>query len=715
MSFQASDIGTNYDVGLATRPNLDGSTATLNCLNEDGAQVALSQVAFMFLADDEQEEAADLLRKDQLIRLSSANVIDREFTMYPQVTQGDWRGGEAQRIFTDPRSYYKGEGLIWPSDGSSPGGFSPTRPLVQASVTQINQSAGPVTTGMIANFGVSLVAAKTVGGVWQIQVVRNDSTSLGFNLTNNSIPTAIAVANGVIYYAQAGVAGITSASYNGAVWTQTAAALAYPVNGPLLVNGGLAGPNSVLLVFHPTSAGAVLRIFFLPAATFTDVIVSAVAVVQSATLLGGAVYFVASDLAGITIETFDLTALQTSTLSILPGYVAGFVQAASGAIFLLATTYNPYDSSNLLRGGAVSAAVMADCFLLIGSQLQYIAGIPPLLTSAPPTLATQTLSATGTQMTAFGPYVFFVIGYGSTGPGGPALFSALMAYDVVRGSIWTASQNGQGTGALSVLPTPTGAFFSGAGVSAQFAIIQQGGFVPTGGGQQAGLWQSFFWGIGNPILAQGGRVFSSVIDFTSASIKLYRQIVITHEPITQTGGQTATMSVYAWLDTDVDNLPADTPYKLTNNIIGSTQTILLINKMAKKLIYMIDWINAPNFPGVIQSPHPISVAIQAATGWVKTLQLALSDSAMTNGQNPQETCFQQQDNQLDALAARNFVRQLWRQKGGQCIVTYDDGDSYNAVLQEFSNKAKKFKSMDQPGDRKVRYEGRLTIKIAEDL
>jgi len=63
MSFAAQEIGTNYDIGLATRPNPDGSTATINCQNNNKAQVPLSQVAYMLLTEEgDYEESTDLVR-----------------------------------------------------------------------------------------------------------------------------------------------------------------------------------------------------------------------------------------------------------------------------------------------------------------------------------------------------------------------------------------------------------------------------------------------------------------------------------------------------------------------------------------------------------------------------------------------------------------------------------------------------------------------------
>jgi hypothetical protein len=829
MTFQASDIGTNYDVGIATRPNLDGSTATLNCLNEDGAQVALSQVAFMFLAEEETEEAVDLIRKDQMIRLSTANVIDREFTLYPQATQGNWIGGETQRIFVDPSSYYQGRGLIWPSSS-----FVPSLPAIVGDIGALVDNLGNIFTSVVAVYGV--MASGVSGGARGVAHAFRATSSAGtFNYiaftatetqsTQNgngvlktpgdAIPFSIAVVNGTIYFQVQADVNLYSTQYqstNALTAVATFVAMPGTTASQALLMGGYVGKDWVLAQY--SGANANVRVFLSAAGTFADVLIPTVITVKAFALLGGVLYIAGSDGAIGYLITYDITAQQAATVVQLPGVAEFRMAAVQGAIFILA--YNKVGPI------ANNSYLSIDMYLFSGS-LQYIGHLNPFIVGLPPSLAYAN-PVSASSVAGYGQYALFAVGL--SGSGTPQ--AMVCAYDVVHGTFFTAvdqfaltatggigkrmglsavsgadsnqrpPQTVEGrvasagtlpAGTYTVVCTWTGAggieSLASVGVSQvcvlNDALLSRGpsiaqsppgatglnfyltaapggvnlGFIgssglggtntltnpATGNGVNPPVTSTFgtagdftvyaveedltynqvapaqtmrfntfgYSNAGLSVLSGGGRVISSVIDFTSAAVKMYRQLVVTHEPIP--AGYS--LSVYVFLDRDGDNLTPDTTYKITNSTTGAIVTPLLVNAFAKKLVYIVDW------PTVGQagaaSSHPISVAIQAATGWVFNIPMALSDSALVNGENPQEYCFISQDKQLDALAARNFIRQLWRQKGGQCIVTYGDGDSYNAIIQDIHITAKKFKTMNQPGDRKTRYEGKMTLKLAEDL
>lgn len=51
-------------------------------------------------------QRSDTAAKDSLIQYSSANLVDRDFTYFPRVTDGDFSGGGYQEVFIDTRKYF---------------------------------------------------------------------------------------------------------------------------------------------------------------------------------------------------------------------------------------------------------------------------------------------------------------------------------------------------------------------------------------------------------------------------------------------------------------------------------------------------------------------------------------------------------------------------------------------------------------------------------
>jgi len=238
------------------------------------------------------------------------------------------------------------------------------------------------------------------------------------------------------------------------------------------------------------------------------------------------------------------------------------------------------------------------------------------------------------------------------------------------------------------------------GVISQWSVIMQ----VVGAGAPVYL-HAFGVPLAGSFWLGSGQIISSAIDFTSASLKLFRQLVVTHVPV-PTGGQ---FFIGVWMDQDVDNLNAVPDFVTTNSTVGTSATILLINKVARKLVYLLQYLTPIN---TLSAPRPKAVAIQAATGWIWKAGLALSNSARLNSQQPNTFCFQQQG--LDAKTAYNFIRQLWRLKGGQCLATFEDGDQYNAVIESVDFTSPKPLSVTMSGDRKSHYEVLAAITIRED-
>jgi hypothetical protein len=112
------------------------------------------------------------------------------------------------------------------------------------------------------------------------------------------------------------------------------------------------------------------------------------------------------------------------------------------------------------------------------------------------------------------------------------------------------------------------------------------------------------------------------------------------------------------------------------------------------------------------APAPKAVAIQAGTGWIWKITLAVSNMARLNTQQPNTFCFAQQG--MDAKAAYNFIRQLWRVKGGQCLATFPNGDQFNAVIETVEFHSPHPNAVTMSGDRKTHYEVIVNLTIRED-
>jgi hypothetical protein len=288
-------------------------------------------------------------------------------------------------------------------------------------------------------------------------------------------------------------------------------------------------------------------------------------------------------------------------------------------------------------------------------------------------------------------------------------FGFIYAYDVQRNLFFTAVEGvagsigafgGTNANSLAVVPAMTAA--SPTGVNAQWTIVVP---ILSGATTLATLW-SIGMPSGGTQVIPAGRILSSAIDFTSASLKLFRQIVVSHAPNLTSG-----VSLTAWLDQDVDSLNAVADFQVTNSTTNSTTTILPINKIARKLVYLFDYPNAN--PPTVNASRPKSIAIQAATGWTWKMELACSNGARMNTQAPNSFCYGQQG--FDAKVAYNFIRQLWRQKGGQCLATFPDGDQYNAVIESVDFVSPKPNAVTMSGDRKTHYEVTARLTIREDI
>jgi hypothetical protein len=231
---------------------------------------------------------------------------------------------------------------------------------------------------------------------------------------------------------------------------------------------------------------------------------------------------------------------------------------------------------------------------------------------------------------------------------------------------------------------------------------------------------SVYGGTGQAI-QQGVRLTSSLLDFLSASNKLFRQILASHFALT--AGTSITIN--AWLDQDPQYLSAVPDLTITHNyLLGDSspmQTALPINRVARKIVLQVIVDNSNGFSAgnFIAAPKVQSVAVQIGTGWVWNFGVDLSPRAQVNTKVQASDAYPRQSVNgqpaIDNVVAYNFMRQIWRQRQGRCNLDLPNGDSYPALLQsEHFNSPKPFAvsfRSDQPGST----QNQLALILREDI
>ena len=752
------DVGPVYDLVLATR---DGST--LSCKNSAGQTVLVSQIGFMTSVSpsNQQHEETELQHKDQLIQFGTSALIDREFEQWPQVTQGDWSGGSNQRVYggstADPTRFWAGvPGLLWP-----PNDFIPQQPFLS---TPLNPASGtlarwvnptlpgtgnpgfsggfqasdaaataapgegflamaalaasgpqamfwtngsalsvnaPFGAGVLPydiimdthgygkalaspdNVNINLYQFSTSGGVYNAAVLANFTNILSAGIVSNA-RLAAGLVGGNAYVA----AAVTFKPSSGSVWVNkitlynvgTSAIGAVDLQLPVTAIGTTSGPPNIVsqmaflgdqLVFVVSDSGGWLNQVPVPG-SYTEVI-------------------------GYTISSNTFTTL--ATLYGAPNSVAG---AVAGALFIV--------TQNL------------DLYLLQGSSLQYITTLPP-----PSPFASSFFQWSVSRVNSFGPYALFAIAFHATATTNMDIY----AYDVTRGRLFRIKS--LSFSGINQLPQPgfqlgVFSFWQQAAVpsfNAYFNIA-----VPVDDiSAQASLVQILHFGVqlsGQITALQGPTdIVSSLIDFTAASNKLYRQIVASFPKLPNDTNVSVTLQ--AWLDQNPDALAATPdfgPLTITGGptTVGAQQLTLLINKMARKLVYELITTGGNVAAGAFHpATKPQSVAVMAATGWVQTLMLDLAANVQTNTKNPNETAWTRQtvtgQPGVDATVAYNFLRQLWRLKGGQVIIYLPNGDTGNWLIQDLHFDSPKPWAPPFRADQVGRQGGQFlaTVKLREDI
>jgi adhesin HecA-like repeat protein len=424
---------------------------------------------------------------------------------------------------------------------------------------------------------------------------------------------------------------------------------------------------------------------------------------------GNTLFVSASD--GFTSYIYNLSApfSQVNTISVIPGIANAFINSVGSTLFIVAWT----STSNGINRMAL--------YTLDGGTLQEIPFNPivPFLDSV-------------TSPVAFGNYALWAVSYAN--PGGPVGQKAVSVYgfDAINSRLFRAI--------TFTDPSWTGSDVFGHDVIGVYGVVTRTLAATATFQSQLGLAifsgqmsnsretaREFYWGV-TPLtpappfaglLQMGVNITSGLIDFTAATNKLFRATVSRFIKGLVANFALPSVTLNIWFNQDPGQIVSTVPDFTANTgtpVAPVPQELdLFLNQVARKIVYQVistgggfngaqGWQNAPKLTDVI---------LQAATGWVFDATLDLSSNAKVNAQNVQEYCYQHQG--FDHVAAYNFLRQLWRQRGGQIILTLPNGDSYNALIQQMEFDSPKPFAASYRSDQQATYQALCVIKIREDI
>ncbi len=754
MPAQPSEVGQIYDLLIQTR---DGST--LACRNKDGQPVNISQLAYMTTVDRQQSqhEETELQHKDQLVQLASSNLIDREFDQWPQISQGDWSGGMLQRVLTggtpvtsfgpqsDPSRYWDGSGLLWPvvdylpqtafladpvqdqggsamqakfNIGVDAGGSSTQSPITflyrssgvdrlivfdgansPRTRTEVDDPAGTdVWLDMTRRFAV-LWATTMSGTTLTIRELSVPGTLATITGTSGVTVKNGFGANGII---AAGTVG--NSNYLAVSWSE---ATTFNCHVRLYSSNGLEIPQANSAIDLNVGAAAVTWMEFQGEQLLISL------------RLGGA----------STLISYSIVAQTYSTLFHAPNVTDMYFTPVSGAVFILC--------SNQFNSGTPPQGTIVTMYLLQGGSVQEIGALYPQDQGTSPILVTH-----HTAPNNYPPYAIF----GVLAPTSPTLGTQqgiIYAYDVVRGRMFQVTHLRNLTsdlvwaGVRLGITQPIYTRFNGFNVRASWGVVAPtlgtaGTISPPFTFDTTNIQECYFTiqSGGAPFrpglpLQQGTQIVSSIIDFTSAQTKLYREIVVEWGRPGLPADSGVSVQIEAWLDQDPSNLNTTPDFNsglvangVNGGVTGQTQLRLQINQIATKLVYRVTTVG-PSV-NLVAAVKLVSVIVRAATGWTRTMVLDLADNVIVNTKGAGDTCWRRQQilgqPAIDGVVAYNFLRQLWRIKGGLVAAAFPNQDGLaNWLLQDLHFDSPKPYGVSMRGDQKSGLSYICTAKLREDV
>lgn len=486
-------------------------------------------------------------------------------------------------------------------------------------------------------------------------------------------------------------------SATGLTWKNLLYVLDYTAPG---VPGAIGAPLSL-----PSATVANLTTVGTSPFKFTDLVWS-----------GTALYIAVSD--GFNASILSLVSPFTSITetAVLPGLANATMCAVGAALFIVGVSFGTNTQVNRM-----------DLFVLTGSSLEEFG----------PVNTPVALLDSITSPATFGGYAIWAVSY--TLPGASTKTVTIYAFDVIRSRLFRvltltdAAFTGLdvfGHNEVAVYGVTTRTLSVGVTFQAQWGFTLFTGLISNA----TETAREFYFGVQpltpapafTGLLQMGVDLISGLFDFTASTNKLFRQLVSDFVDGLIVGQATPSITLNAWFDQDPARLAAAPDFTVTTGTPAALPVPkylkLPTNQVARKLVYEVislgggyngaagAWQNAAKL---------VDVAVQAATGWVIDAVLDLSPNAKVNANNVQEYAYQNQSvaggPTVDSVVAYNFLRQVWRQKGGEISLALPNRDAYPALIQQMEFASPKPFAASFRSDIQASFQSLCSLKIREDI
>jgi hypothetical protein len=426
---------------------------------------------------------------------------------------------------------------------------------------------------------------------------------------------------------------------------------------------------------------------------------------------------------GLAASVYELSAPFTAitTRAVIPGIANALLCSVGSTLFIVGRTPGP-------AGVGINRM---DLYALDGGTLTEIniSPIVPFLDSV-------------TSPQAFGGYVMWAVSYPTPGAADPNQKTlTVYAYDVLRSRLfraltftdpsWTGSDV-FGHDEIGLYGVNARTQAAGATFQSQLGLAMFSG-VLSGSVESA---REFYWGV-RPItptpafdglLQMGVSITSGLFDFTAATNKLFRAVLSHFIDGLQAGASSPSVTLNVWFDQDPNRLSATPDVTLgtgpaPNPLPQQLDLSLFTNQVARKLVYQVISENGAGYNGSDgwqNAPKITDVIIQAATGWVYDFIFDLAPGVVTNSGAPQDYAYQKQsdpaaNDEIDPVVAYNFLKKLWREKGGECVLYLPNGETMLALIQLLEFTSPKPAAVVARSDMQTQYQVLANVKIREDI
>lgn len=406
-----------------------------------------------------------------------------------------------------------------------------------------------------------------------------------------------------------------------------------------------------------------------------------------------------------------------STLAVIDGIANAYCTTVAGTIFVVAWTPGP------------SGVNRMELYTLVGSTLTAIPFTPvvPFLDSV-------------SSCVGFGPYALFAVAYPTPGGVAQQKTVTIYAFDVVRSRLFRAitfttigwlGPDQFGHDVMGVYGTTTRTLQPGVTFQAQLGIAIFSGFLSN----STETAREFYWGIQpltptpsfTGLLQMGCDLISGLFDFTAATNKRFRAKIASYIDGLISGQSSPNVQLNTWFDQDPGTLAGAPDFFATTGVAPTPlpkqgALYLYEGRVARKTVYEVissgggynaalgQWVNAPKI---------VDIIVMAASGMVLDFVVDMAPNVQVNGHGQQEYAYTAQTTtetaSIDHVVAYNFLKQLWKQRGGVCSIYLPNGETYAALMQLAEMESPKPLGAGGRSDQQPTWQTLATLKIREDV